>query len=612
MPSANAKQKPTHRIQFAIIFCLLLGSCWSSFSLAQLNGAASSELFGSSSQNNFEFSDQVSFLPVEEAYRLSGHIERTGDSTHLNLHWDIASGYYLYQHQLKFKLAGVEISPELPLGQRKYDEYFERELDVYYHSLDITIALPNEIAEPLKQKYSFNVHSQGCADAGLCYPPQWQQLDIDKDTVSLASTVAPASPTNMSGLTPEADSTVANGSYFWAIIGALLGGVILNLMPCVFPVLSLKALSLARSREHPHQQHIHGWVYTAGAVSTFVAIAAVMLSLRHAGQAVGWGFQLQSPVVVALLAYLFFAMGLTLSGFINFGGKLAGAGQSLTEGHSYRSSFFTGALATVVASPCTAPFMGGALGYAVTQSTFIALSVFAALGFGMALPFLILTYFPSLSQKLPKPGPWMETLKQALAFPLYFTALWLLWVVGRQTNSDLVVLVVTGATALAFAIWLWQHKPARLWQQSLAAAILALALWPLSQLQHAYPEEPRALTHDWQPFTQARLEQLLDSGQPTFVNLTADWCITCLANEKAALDTEATRAAFKESGIVKLKGDWTHYNPEITQLLARFGRNGVPLYLLYSGEPNRKPIILPQILRQQTVIDAIQTVKPTP
>jgi len=607
MPSAKATQKPSYFIQYVIIACLILGG-WSSFSLAQLSDPNSSEFFSSSSQTNFEFSDAISFLPVGEAYRLSGHIEQTGDSTHLNLHWDIAEGYYLYQHQLKFELAGAAITAELPLGQRKYDEYYERELEVYYHSLDITLALPNKISNHLEQKHSVRVHSQGCADAGLCYPPQWQRLDLHHGEVSLAKSVAPPPAT---GITTTGADAEATGSYLWAIMGALLGGIILNLMPCVFPVLSLKALSLARNADNPQTQHLHGWAYTIGAVSTFVAIAAIMLSLRHAGQAVGWGFQLQSPVVVALLAYLFFAMGLTLSGFITLGGNIAGAGQSLTEGHSYRSSFFTGALATLVASPCTAPFMGGALGYAVTQSPLIALSVFAALGFGMALPFLLLTYFPSLSQKLPKPGAWMETLKQLLAFPLYFTALWLLWVVGRQTNSDSVIFVVAGATALAFAVWLWQHKPARLWQQSLAAAILALALWPISQLQYATPDEPRALTHDWQPFTQARLEQLLRDGQPTFVNLTADWCITCLANDKAALDTEEAQAAFKLSGIVKLKGDWTHYNPEITQLLARFGRNGVPLYLLYSGEPNSKPMILPQILRQQTILEAIQKVKPT-
>ncbi|MAZ86993.1 MAG: cytochrome C biogenesis protein [Cellvibrionaceae bacterium] len=568
-------------------------------------------------QNTLDLSGNVSFLPVEQAYRLNANLtpSASGEDA-LALNWQIADGYYLYQHQLKIEIDGKVLEHALPAAERKYDEYFERELNVYYGSLDLTALLPNTFNR--NTTTTVTVHSQGCADAGLCYPPQKQQLQL-KD--GLATLLATPSRTDTASLSSPFKTEPSNqnlnsdnGSYLWAIIGALLGGLILNLMPCVFPVLSLKALSLVRSGDNPQQQHLHGWAYTAGAVATFVAIAALMLTLRQAGQAVGWGFQLQSPLVVASLAYLFFVLGLSLSGFLQLGNRFAGSGQSLTEGHSYRSSFFTGALATLVASPCTAPFMGGALGYAVTQSSPVALSVFAALGFGMALPFLLLTYFPSLSKRLPTPGAWMETLKQALAFPLYLTALWLLWVVGRQTDSDSVVLIIAGAVGLAFAIWLWQHRPARLWQQCLAAVILAIALWPMAQLQQGQTHTQSTLTqnalaHNWQPFTQARLKQLLDAGQPVFVNLTADWCITCLANEKVALDTDATLKAFEQSGVVKLKGDWTHYNPEITELLAQFGRNGVPLYLLYNGDKRQKPQILPQILREELVIGAIESVK---
>lgn len=583
---------------------LILLSLASSNSYGQFDDTPTN--WSAAPQSGLEFGASVSFLPVEQAYQLSALVETQHQPPQLLIHWDIAEGYYLYKHQLKFELDGTPLDHQLPAGQLKYDEYFERELEVYYGSLDVVVPMPTSDASTQIVK----VHSQGCADAGLCYPPQWQQLSIEGGEASLVElTTSPFSasaPKTVNTLI-EGNQELGNTHYLWALLGAVLGGIILNLMPCVFPVLSLKALSLARSRDNPSQQHLHGWAYTVGAITTFVVIAAIMLSLRQAGQAVGWGFQLQSPVVVALLAYLFFVMGLSLSGFIQLGGKLAGAGQSLTEGHSYRSSFFTGALATLVASPCTAPFMGGALGYAVTQSTPIALSVFAALGFGMALPFLLLTYFPALSRKLPKPGPWMETLKQALAFPLYFTALWLLWVVGRQTSSDSVVLVVAGAVALALAAWLWQHRPQRLWQQSIAAAVFAIALWPMSQLQPSVATGTTQLQHNWQPFTQARLQQLLDQGQPTFVNLTADWCITCLANEKAALNTDRTLEAFEQSGVVKLKGDWTHYNPEITQLLNQFGRNGVPLYLMYSPNNGSSPVILPQLLREQTVINAINT-----
>lgn len=544
---------------------------------------------------------QVTFLPVEEAYRLSAQRvtdPQTGTPL-LSLHWDIAPGYYLYRHQLKVRLDNEDLPLSLPAGLHKYDDYFERELQVYYHSLDLLIPLPANL-----DNTTLTVHSQGCADAGLCYPPQQQQLRLQDGKVELLASALPPAAAN---------SHSAAGISFWlALVGAFAGGILLNLMPCVFPVLSLKALSLAGHSNNRQQQRTHGWAYTLGAVTTFVGIAAVMLALRQAGQAIGWGFQLQSPLVVALLAYLFFLLGLSLSGFILLNGRLSGSGQSLTEGSSYRASFFTGALATVVASPCTAPFMGGALGFAVTQPAPLALLVFACLGLGMALPFLLLTHFPTLSRLLPKPGAWMETLKQLLAFPLYLTAVWLLWVVGRQTGSDTVVALIAGALGLALAAWLWQHRPARLPQKALALATFIVALLPLSNL--GSPSLPNsnvlaAAEHQWQPYTQTRLQQLLDSGTPTFVNLTADWCITCLANERIALDTDTTQHALAAAGIVKLKGDWTHYNPEITHLLAEFDRNGVPLYLLYSGKKDAPPVILPQILRQQTVIDAIEALK---
>ncbi|WP_439135955.1 protein-disulfide reductase DsbD family protein [Pseudomaricurvus sp.] len=557
---------------------------------------------------------EVSFLPVEQAYQLSAtvvdgsQLAEPIDGSVLSLHWDIAPKYYLYQHQLKAVFNNAPLSAELPDGINKYDDYYERDLTVYYDSLDLLVPLPahNE-SEPLL----VTVHSQGCADAGLCYPPQQQQIRIHQGKAEVLAAPGPQS-LSISALSDTGQGSTGNTSFWLALFGALIGGLLLNLMPCVFPVLSLKALSLARSRENPHQQHLHGWAYTFGVIATFVAIATVMLLLRQAGQAIGWGFQLQSPLVVALLAYLFFIMGLGLSGFIQLGGQLSGSGQSLTEGHSYRASFFTGALASIVASPCTAPFMGGALGFAVTQPTPLALTVFAVLGFGMALPFLLLTYFPSLSQRLPKPGQWMETLKQLLAFPLFLTALWLLWVVGRQTGSDTVVALSAGALGLTFAAWLWQHQPARVTQKVLAVVVLITALWPLSNLNnsdHSDLTQEAALANQWQPYSQERLDQLLANGTPTFVNLTADWCITCLANEKIALDTETTLNAFEQAGIVKLKGDWTHYNPEITHLLSQFGRNGVPLYLLYSGKINEPPVILPQILREQTVKNAIESLK---
>ncbi len=554
------------------------------------------------------------FLPVYEAYQLNAN--RQGNN--LQLHWDIADGYYLYRHNLSVLFNGIVLTADLPEGQRIYDDYFEKELQVFYHSLELALPLPAAALEQINQGETLDleVRSQGCADAGLCYPPQQQTVQLGPDQARVLAPLQPSPGATPPGSVQASQSPLSLTGFMLAAVGALLGGMLLNLMPCVFPVLSLKALSLVNSHERPRQQHYHGWAYTLGAVTTFVAIAAIMLSLRQAGQAVGWGFQLQSPAVVASLAYLFFVMGLTLSGGLQLSGSLAGAGQKLTQGGGYRASFFTGALATVVASPCTAPFMGSALGYAVTQPAAVALSVFACLGLGMALPFLLLSYFPSLTKRLPKPGAWMETLKQLLAFPLYLTALWLLWVVGRQTDSDTVIALLAGAAGLAFAGWLWQHQPARPWQKGLAVLTALLMLWPPLGLNsrtggNAAAQLSPTLEHQWQPFSHARLQQLLDSGTPTFVNLTADWCITCLANEKIALDTENTISAFEQAGIVKLKGDWTHYNPEITRLLAEFGRNGVPLYLLYSGKENEPPVILPQILREQTVTNAIQKLNPS-
>jgi thiol:disulfide interchange protein DsbD len=373
---------------------------------------------------------------------------------------------------------------------------------------------------------------------------------------------------------------------------------------------------MVRAHEAPLRQHLHGWSYTAGCVATFVSIAATMFALRAGGEAIGWGFQLQSPVVVGSLAYLFFVMALLMYGHFQWPNQLSGIGQQLTEGNKLPSSFFTGVLATVVASPCTAPFMGSALGYAMTLPTTLGLLVFAALGFGMALPFLLLSYFPQLGQRLPKPGAWMETFKQLLAFPLLLTAIWLAWIFSRQTSSDQTSLLLCGALALSFALWLSQRLNHNLKVRGLRALLivssLAAALYPLGNTTtHKLSSDSR--TVDWQAYTDQRLAELRADSTPVFINLTADWCITCLANEKLVLSHDVVKQAFTAAGITKLKGDWTNYNPEITKLLAQHGRNGVPLYLLYPADNQQQPQILPQILRKADLLDTIasQTLKNT-
>ncbi|MEA1831658.1 protein-disulfide reductase DsbD family protein [Methylobacterium durans] len=395
---------------------------------------------------------------------------------------------------------------------------------------------------------------------------------------------------------------------------AFLGGLLLNLMPCVFPVLSIKVLSLVRhSGEAPARVRLHGLAYTAGVLAAFLALAGLLIALKSGGATIGWGFQLQSPLVVAGLAYLLLAMGLSLSGVVHLGGGLAGIGDGLARRGGLEGSFFTGVLATVVATPCTAPFMGAAVGFALTQSALTGLIVFASLGLGLALPFLALTAWPGALARLPRPGAWMETLKGALAFPVYATAAWLVWVLAQQVGPTGLLAALLGLVLVAFAAWAWEQgrhaRPvaARLAQGLALAALLGAGALALG-LDRDRAIVASAAGEGAEPFTQARLAALLGEGRPVFVNLTAAWCITCQVNERTALATDAVQAALKARGITYLKGDWTNQNPEITQLLERHGRSGVPLYLLYTGAG--APAVLPQILTKGTVLTALETVVP--
>jgi thiol:disulfide interchange protein DsbD len=332
-----------------------------------------------------------------------------------------------------------------------------------------------------------------------------------------------------------------------------------------------------------------------------MAIAALMLSLRAAGEAIGWGFQLQSPGFVVGLIYLFFVMGLSLSGYLSLGNRLMSLGQSSDLDNSLKSSFLTGVLATTVASPCTAPFMGPALGFAISQPTSLALLVFAFLGLGMALPFIVLTWIPALTAKLPKPGPWMDDLKQFLAFPLYGTGIWLLWVVGRQTDINVVISIVLGLLLLLMGIWLWQIKLASIRSTGikLAATVFlsAAVMSPILGLK-TVDSDPK-----WEPYSEQRLAALRRDNQPVFINLTADWCITCLVNERVAFG-DGFYQSLEDKDITYLKGDWTHSDPGITKLLNQYNRSGVPLYLVFPSGPGQ-PEILPQILLESTLLEAL-------
>jgi thiol:disulfide interchange protein/DsbC/DsbD-like thiol-disulfide interchange protein len=400
-----------------------------------------------------------------------------------------------------------------------------------------------------------------------------------------------------------------------SLLLALLGGVLLNLMPCVFPVLSLKALGLARhAHESPGAVRAHGLAYTAGVLVCFALVAGVLIALRAAGEQIGWGFQLQSPMFVALLAYFMFALALSLSGVFEIGGRLMGVGGHWADRPGYSGSFATGALAVVVATPCTAPFMGAALGFALTQPWSISLTVFLALGLGLALPYLLLSFSPALLRFLPRPGPWLERGKQLLAFPLYATAAWLVWVLSQQAGPDGVAAALAGMILIAFAIWLAQTVRAagrgwRLTGRVGAAVALVLALG-LTRLPATGPEAGYVASQPssavaWEPFSPARLAELQAAGQPVFVNFTAAWCITCLVNERVALSSARVALELADREVVALKADWTHRDPVITSALATFGRGGVPLYLLYAPEAT-EPVILPQILTEALLLQTLE------
>jgi thiol:disulfide interchange protein DsbD len=394
-----------------------------------------------------------------------------------------------------------------------------------------------------------------------------------------------------------------------AIVLALAGGVLLNLMPCVFPVLSIKAMSLVAAGG---SQRAHGLAYTAGVMVSFAALAGVLLALRAGGEAIGWGFQLQSPWVVGLLVYVLFALALSLSGLFSFGNRLMGFGQGLTERAGASGSFFTGVLACIVASPCTAPFMGTALGAAVLMPWPMALSIFLALGLGLALPMLVLGFSPALARRLPKPGSWMETFKQLMAFPLYLAVVWLLWVLGSQIGADGIAAVLTGLVVLAFAAWLGGRRDRSPTAGTLRHTAVALSLIAAAAALGAGVRDSAVPTEadesaGWERYSPERLAQLRDDPrQAVLVNMTADWCVTCLVNERVALSTEAVREAMAEHAVTYMKGDWTRRDEAITEYLAQFDRNGVPLYVLYPHDGG-EPRVLPQVLSPGLVVDAIES-----
>jgi thiol:disulfide interchange protein len=492
-------------------------------------------------------------------------------------------------------------------------EYFPLANDLVDHAARQRVAVDDGELRLTQALSSFHAAPSGAVKAVLVV----HRSGAPTQAFSLSSTAGGVAPVTEKGAEPLPTEPAAAGpGLALVLLLAFAGGLILNLMPCVFPVLSLKALAVIRSRDQSsrHRQ-IHALAYTAGVVVSCVAIAAVLLGLRAGGAAIGWGFQLQSPVVIGVLAYVMFALGLSLSGLFEVGGRWTGMGQTLTQSNGSGGSFFTGVLAVVVASPCTAPFMGTALGFALVQPPLIAASVFVALGLGLASPFLLIGFVPGAARLLPKPGAWMERFKQFMAFPLYLTAVWLVWVAGQQAGPGAMALLLVGIVFIALAAWTLRQGT-RAWRLiGGVAAVVAVAVLAQPILRSAAPgADPaggqaatdRAAAEG--VYSDARFDALRAEGRSVFVNVTADWCISCKVNERTTLSSTRVQQAFADRDIAYLKADWTRADPAITRVLERYDRSGVPLYLLSLN--GGAPTVLPQLLTPDLVIEALGTPAP--
>ncbi|MGL6736837.1 protein-disulfide reductase DsbD family protein, partial [Xanthomonas hortorum] len=591
--------------------------------------AAAPRLFGSTGQ---AAGVDALPLPAEQAFSFEAIV---GDGNSLLLRFTPAPGYYIYRDRTSLALEGAgDVRtglPRWPQGKAHRDEHFG-DVVVYFDQAEVTLPLLRDHADPAK--VTLVATFQGCQTDGICYPPMTRRvaLELPPGTVSpqnqaqtaplmispLAAGQTPSEPAPAArpdaSTAPAADASAGNPQrtqpphtekgLLAMLVLALLGGLILNLMPCVLPILSLKVLGLAHSGESRSHARSHTIWYSLGVLVSFAAIGGLVIGLRAAGQAAGWGFQLQQPWFVAALAYLMFAVGLSLSGVFTLGSNLGGIGQSLASRNGPLGDFFTGVLACVVASPCIAPFMGTALAYAFTAPALLAMLVFLALGLGLALPFLLIGFIPSLARRLPTPGAWMETLKQVLALPMYLTAIWLLWVLGKQRGVDALALMLVGATLLALGLFCFERsrwKSHRL-GMGLAAVMLVLAIVPVVAVTRL--SLPAATAADGVvTFSPQLLDRLRADNRVVFVNMTADWCVTCKANEKNVLSSAEFRDALRRVDAVYMKGDWTNVDPKISAFLDQHQAVGVPLYVVYG--PGTPPAVLPTVLTNAITEDAL-------
>ncbi|WP_158882819.1 protein-disulfide reductase DsbD [Rhodanobacter sp. L36] len=543
-------------------------------------------------------------LPAEQAFRF----EALAQNPHqLLLRWTMPKGYYLYRDQTSLTLKDVAVlglKPAWPAGTKHHDSHYG-DVIVYFDQVELPVAVTGDPGDykQLKIEASF----QGCQDGGLCYPLMTRAVTVDLGN-GLASTgqtvaTAPEMPPGSTGGNASTPGLLA------ALLLALGGGLVLNLMPCVLPVLSIKAVNVLESGESRSTARRHALFYSAGVLVSFAALGMSILALRSAGHALGWGTQLQQPLLVGVLACVMLAVGLSMSGVVQFGTSLGNTGAGLASRSGPAGDFFTGVLAVVVASPCTAPFMGSALAYAFAAPMLAALLVFLALGVGLALPFLLIGFVPALARLLPRPGRWMETLKEVLAFPMYLTAVWLVWVLANQRGADAVGLVLVAMVLLAMTLWWFERSRSHGGLSKILVALLALAtlapLYLLAQVQR--PTTAAATATGVVAYSPAKLAELRKAGTPVFVDMTADWCVTCKANEHTVLDTGAFHALLKQTGAVYMKGDWTDVDPTISAFLQQYHSPGVPLYVVFprnGGAGNQLSTVLTSSMVEQALTEA--------
>ena len=567
-------------------------------------------------------------LPVTQAFALKPVIAKPGT---INLHFDIAPHYYLYRGRIHAKIltAGVTAGAlQTPAGIKEHDPYLG-DVEIYHDAVEAS--LPYGAAGVMPATLKVAVTYQGCheVEPKICYPPNTETFTLPtsgggpvgatggdsainggapRDSVTASLAAASAAPTSA---TPESGARTANQinmGLAFALLLAFVGGLILNLMPCVLPVLAIKAVGVLESGESRQRARVGALAYAAGVIATFLAIGLAILGLRGAGHAVGWGTQLQQPLIVAVLAFVLFAVGLSMSGVVQFGSSLGNVGTGLTRRGGAVGHFFTGVLAVIVASPCTAPFMGVALAYAFVAPAAHELLVMLMLGIGLALPLTLIGLVPALARLLPKPGGWMETLKQILAFPMYLSAVWLVWVLAHQRGADAVALVLVAMVLLAAAFW-WHARggPARRVGHVFTLVLALAGLASLYAVARVAPPVRTAAADDSSvAFSAAKLQSLRDTGTPVFVDIGADWCVTCKANEYAVLNTRGFRKLLQETGAVYMKGDWTDVDPEIGAYLKQFHSPGVPLYVIYprGGGAGRA---LPTVLTASLVRTALES-----